>query len=148
MQFSLGHLLELLDNTILNPIVALQIPLALHYLTSKKFILLRQPDSRIPWRLQLPFDPVLTASLAALLYGLLIRINRNLSRRALNNATPAVFNWDKEIVVVTGGSGGIGATIVKQLAARGTKVVVLDIIPLTFEPGESSSKPSSAWSEF
>jgi NAD(P)-dependent dehydrogenase (short-subunit alcohol dehydrogenase family) len=139
MQFSLGHVLELLDK-ILNPIVALQIPSVLHYFTTSKFVLLRRSDHKfLPFRLQLPLDPVLAASLAPFLYGLLLRLNRRLSRRALNNKTKATFNWDKEIVVVTGGSGGIGATIVQQLASRGTKVIVLDIIPLTFKAPTSVS---------
>jgi hypothetical protein len=133
MQFSLGHVLELLDKTLLNPIVAIQLPLALHYFTSLKFVLFKKPDSRIPFRLQLPLDPVLAASLAPFFYGLLLRTNRILSQRALNNGTKDTYDWKKEIVVVTGGSGGIGAATVKQLASRGTRVVVLDIIPLTFE---------------
>lgn len=45
------------------------------------------------------------------------------------------WDWNKEVVVVTGGSGGIGAGISQRLAALGAKVIVLDIIPLTFEPG-------------
>ncbi|CAP60480.1 uncharacterized protein PODANS_1_7760 [Podospora anserina S mat+] len=40
-----------------------------------------------------------------------------------------------EIVVVTGGSGGIGGLIVQLLAERSIKTVVLDIQPLTFHPG-------------
>jgi len=93
----------------------------------------------IQYRLQRPIDPVLAASLVPFFFGLYLRINRHLSRRALNNGTSATFNWDKEIVVVTGGSGGIGAAIVQQLASRSTKVVVMDIIPLTFEPPPSVS---------
>ena len=36
-------------------------------------------------------------------------------------------------MIVTGGAGGIGSHIVKILAERGIKVVVLDVIPMTFE---------------
>ncbi|KAJ5217165.1 hypothetical protein N7468_010173 [Penicillium chermesinum] len=61
------------------------------------------------------------------------RINQRLSRRALNNATPAKFDWEEEIILVTGGAGGIGAATVKKLAERGTTVAVLDILPLTYE---------------
>jgi len=43
------------------------------------------------------------------------------------------YDWAKEIVVVTGGSDGIGAIVVKLLAERGIKVGVLDVQPLTYE---------------
>jgi NAD(P)-dependent dehydrogenase (short-subunit alcohol dehydrogenase family) len=38
--------------------------------------------------------------------------------------------WDSEIAVVTGGSSGIGAEIVKCLVRKGVQVAVLDIQPL------------------
>lgn len=66
-------------------------------------------------------------------------INRYLSRRALNNGVSATFDWKKEIVLVTGGSDGIGAATVKKLAERGTTIVVLDIRPLNFEPRKNSN---------
>ncbi|EFX00667.1 short chain dehydrogenase reductase [Grosmannia clavigera kw1407] len=59
--------------------------------------------------------------------------NRWLTDRALNNGNAlAEFDWMREIIVVTGGSGGIGAEIVKTLAARGSRVVVLDVLPLSY----------------
>lgn len=60
---------------------------------------------------------------------------------ALNNWTKDEYNWNKEIVVITGGAGGIGGTVVQLLAEKGIKVVVLDIIPLTFEAGSSIFYP-------
>lgn len=36
-------------------------------------------------------------------------------------------------MLITGGAGGIGGQVVKLLAERGIKVVVLDVIPMTFE---------------
>ncbi|KAJ6133435.1 hypothetical protein N7471_008650 [Penicillium samsonianum] len=61
------------------------------------------------------------------------QINRYLSRRALNNGVSATFDWEKEIVLVTGGSDGIGAATVQKLAERGTTIIVLDIRPLTYD---------------
>ncbi len=51
----------------------------------------------------------------------------------LNNWTKDKYDWNKEIVLITGGAGGIGGGVVKLLAEKGIKVVVLDVIPMTFE---------------
>ncbi|KAH7419657.1 hypothetical protein BKA64DRAFT_588380 [Cadophora sp. MPI-SDFR-AT-0126] len=51
----------------------------------------------------------------------------------LDNWTTDTYDWGKEIVLITGGAGGIGGNVVKLLAERGIKVVVLDVIPMTFE---------------
>ncbi|TLD31405.1 hypothetical protein PspLS_01745 [Pyricularia sp. CBS 133598] len=52
--------------------------------------------------------------------------------RALNNGACSAYDWDKKVIVVTGGSGGIGPEIVKKLEGRGTKIVVLDVLPLIY----------------
>src|SRR5438876_3796791 len=51
----------------------------------------------------------------------------------MNNWQNDEYDWTKEIVVITGGSGGIGGIIVKLLGERGIKVAVLDVVPLAFE---------------
>lgn len=68
--------------------------------------------------------------------GLANAISSYLTRGVLDNWTSDKYDWNKEIVVVTGGSGGIGGEIVKLFAERGIKVAVLDVIPLTFEARE------------
>jgi len=54
-------------------------------------------------------------------------VKRFLDEGVGNNWQNDAYNWNKEIVVVTGGSDGIGAKIVAMFAERGIKVVVLDI---------------------
>jgi NAD(P)-dependent dehydrogenase (short-subunit alcohol dehydrogenase family) len=44
-------------------------------------------------------------------------------------ASPSKSGDPRRIAIVTGGSNGIGATIVRQLAARGMRVVNLDRAP-------------------
>jgi NADPH:quinone reductase-like Zn-dependent oxidoreductase len=55
------------------------------------------------------------------------KVFRFLGRGVMNNWTNDTYNWSREIVVVTGGSDGIGACVVKLLSERKIKVVVLDI---------------------
>lgn len=74
--------------------------------------------------------------------SVLLWLNNWLSTKSRNNwVIDDTWDWKKELVVVTGGSGGIGAGVAQRLAALGSRVVVLDIIPLTFKPGNSIGFP-------
>jgi len=64
--------------------------------------------------------------------GLLFQLHKYLNKRALNDVVSDTYDWKKEVVVVTGGAGGIGGEIVKELATKGTYIAVLDIMPLTY----------------
>ncbi|KAI5466126.1 hypothetical protein BGZ63DRAFT_470134 [Mariannaea sp. PMI_226] len=54
------------------------------------------------------------------------------SDKVRNNWVDDEYNWSKEIVLVTGGAGGIGGRIVKLLEEKGVTVVVLDVQPMSF----------------
>lgn len=54
-----------------------------------------------------------------------------LDRRAINNGISDHYNWNKEVVVLTGGSNGIGRCVAQMLGDRGVKVAILDITPPT-----------------
>lgn len=59
--------------------------------------------------------------------GVIIRLNRYLSRKAANNwVADKTFDPKREIVLVTGGSAGLGLAIAQSFAARGVKVVAID----------------------
>ena len=71
--------------------------------------------------------------------GVFYRLNKYLSWRVLNNSvTDRTWDWKREIVVVSGGSSGIGEQIVQQFGERNIRVVALDVSP------PQSALPTSA----
>ncbi|KAL2834498.1 hypothetical protein BDW59DRAFT_48220 [Aspergillus cavernicola] len=59
--------------------------------------------------------------------GVLRRVNAWLNHRAINNAVSDRYDWHREVVVLTGGSNGIGKQVATLLGNRGIKVAILDI---------------------
>ncbi|KJZ74370.1 hypothetical protein HIM_06180 [Hirsutella minnesotensis 3608] len=62
-----------------------------------------------------------------------LHLNRALNRKALNPSPAVPCDWPRELVVVTGGSGGIGEALVKRLESLSATVVILDASPPTFK---------------
>ena len=60
-------------------------------------------------------------------FAVLGRIGKWMDRRSLNNGTSDHYDWHREVVILTGGSGGIGRRIAQLLGDRGIKVAILDI---------------------
>jgi hypothetical protein len=58
-----------------------------------------------------------------------------LSLKSRNGWKTSKTDWDNEVVVVTGGSGGIGGLLAETLAVRNVSVIVLDIKPPEIEHG-------------
>jgi NADPH:quinone reductase-like Zn-dependent oxidoreductase len=56
-----------------------------------------------------------------------------LDNAVTNNWSQDTYVWSREVVVVTGGSDGIGKVVVHLLAEKGIKVAVLDVQELTYE---------------
>ncbi|KAI9167865.1 Dehydrogenase RED2 [Paramyrothecium foliicola] len=89
---------------------------------------------------QRPFSYSLLLSTLGLGYSL-SWVNKYLSDEALNHGTISDFNWDEEIVLVTGGAGGIGGEVVQKMAKSGTTVIVLDVMDLTYTPSNCFMSP-------
>ncbi|EST07251.1 Short-chain dehydrogenase/reductase SDR [Kalmanozyma brasiliensis GHG001] len=68
------------------------------------------------------------AGSAALAILAFFSIRRFFQSRKRIAARKAWANTTREVAVITGGSGGIGMEVVKQLSARGVKVAILDIV--------------------
>lgn len=75
-------------------------------------------------------DTLHVALKALLALGVIYRVNKYLERLALNNyVTDKTWDWSREIVLITGGSSGIGAAMAQQFSERNVKVVIVDITP-------------------
>ena len=62
-------------------------------------------------------------------WKLLHRMNSHLSMRSLNNfESDKSWDWTKEIILVTGGSNGIGANMVRRFSKLGIQVVIWDMV--------------------
>ena len=84
---------------------------------------------------------ILAGAAAVLLIGSLPRFNAWLTRRKVNNyLTDNSWDWTKEIVVVTGGSSGIGKEIVLKLAKKHIKVIVVDLNAPSYQLRKSASQ--------
>ncbi|KAL8631110.1 hypothetical protein Q9189_003144 [Teloschistes chrysophthalmus] len=128
--FTADVLLRLFRNTTLNP--TLTLPLYLLSLYTGQGRKLTQGHE------------VALSRLKVLVYFGVIRwLNDLLSTSALNNWTSSKYEWSKEIVVITGGSGGIGKSIALLLAEKGATIAILDVQPLTFEPRIATPEPFS-----
>jgi hypothetical protein len=79
------------------------------------------------------YDSIFSYLKALALLGLMRTANSWLNNVAMNNWTSDTYVWSREIVVVTGGSDGIGKLVVLLLAEKGIKVAVLDVQELTYE---------------
>ncbi len=62
-------------------------------------------------------------------FGLLRKVNNFLSRMTHNNWTRDHWRHGEEIVLVTGGSGGIGEAIARALSDSSAHVIAVDLFP-------------------
>ncbi|KAL4875287.1 hypothetical protein BJY04DRAFT_202367 [Aspergillus karnatakaensis] len=105
---------KLLQRTVLSPWKTVPLLLLAHYTTKGQDLALAHPKAFIALK-----------ALASL--AVLRRVNAFLNQRALNNGVADRFDWNREVVVLTGGSNGIGRQIALLLGNRGIKVAILDI---------------------
>ncbi|EAW06309.1 short chain dehydrogenase/reductase family protein [Aspergillus clavatus NRRL 1] len=119
--FTADVLGKVLQNTLLTPWTTTPLVLLARYTAEGTQLAEQHP--RLFWFLQ---------ALASL--AVLRRLNAWLNTRALNNGVSDRFHWHREVVVLTGGSNGIGRQVAELLGARGIKVAILDIQPPESQP--------------
>ncbi|KAI4172173.1 MAG: hypothetical protein LQ343_003733 [Gyalolechia ehrenbergii] len=119
--FTADLLLRLFKNTALNPCFTLPTLLLGHYTRQGQTIAAGHE--------------VALKRLKQFVYlGILRWMNNVISGATVNNWNSSKYDWKKEIVVITGGSDGIGKLVALLLQETGARVAVLDVQPLTFEP--------------
>ena len=105
---SLDIFVTALSKTLLNPFVASLFPLGLRALA-------------IPYSASIF---IVTSTFAAIVctYAILAYINQRIAYGPSRE-----INWEKEVVVITGGCGGLGGCLAEIYALRGVAVAVIDI---------------------
>lgn len=82
----------------------------------------------LPWS-----DPTLQAFSAWFALMALIWLCRFVARKWRNAGTSGLLDWEEQVIVITGGSSGIGALLAETLAMRQCTVAVLDVKPTKSE---------------
>ncbi|KAE8320559.1 hypothetical protein BDV39DRAFT_211554 [Aspergillus sergii] len=137
---TLDGLVALIDGTILNPFLISLVPPLLHYGFQQPFSVSWSPTGVVALP-RVETGPYIKVACLLMTIGIILRWNRRLNRAALNNqllGSSVVPN--KEIALITGGAGGIGAMLAKRLAAKGVTVAVLDVLPLQFETSKGGGQ--------
>lgn len=106
---------HVLSNSIFHPFVAWMVPLCLR-------------------AIQAPYES--TEFIASCVYASMITLLWMLSvvNNRLAYGLPREVNWDDEVIVITGGAGGLGKIIAEMYGMRGASVAILDI----FKPVKES----------
>ncbi|KAK4176852.1 hypothetical protein QBC36DRAFT_213064 [Triangularia setosa] len=150
--FHLDNLARVVRYTALNEYLALPIAGAAHFLTldsSVKYLTTLFAHAN---RLGIKLNPrdinlpkIARTALTLGLVGAAYSANGFLTKWTANNWTrnkPGEWaTLDKEIVLITGGSSGIGEHTAKMLLARhkGVKIVIVDFAPMSWEPSPADA---------
>ncbi|GAA5823071.1 hypothetical protein JCM5353_007875 [Sporobolomyces roseus] len=131
--FTLDVLYRLISSTLLDPVLtfllpAYQLERLTHLFTQKTAAHALQWGMRfVKWK-EVWRDPWMMISLAIWGIGLLLKLNEVLSRASRNNLVgnkQGWENWEGRVVLITGGAGGLGREVVKQLRARGLRINIV-----------------------
>jgi len=130
--FTVDYVGRNLRKTLLNPFLAVPVATAAYWMTSA---------SRTPVVLTPGLNYARTAAYCLALASIILSATDFLDRECNNNwTTKSSWNWNDEVVLITGGSSGIGASLAQELYNRnaGTTIIIVDYVPLTWTPPKGS----------
>lgn len=119
--------------SLLNPIISTPAAFGIYYASYKQYPL---------WAWSPSLTMLVPTIYALAVISLALTLTDYLNKGANNNwVQTSRWNWNKEIVVITGGSSGIGASLAQQLCARNhlTTIIIIDYVPLAWVPPNGSS---------
>ncbi|KAK1976875.1 short chain dehydrogenase [Colletotrichum cereale] len=137
-QFTVDALLRLLRATAFHPVVSLLVPCGL-VLSGLEASPIELGADRASTKWVGPLSGKMRWALWCVAFAWVMWLNRLSNRRALNPALKSKADFSREVVVVTGGSTGIGAKLVRKLEVAGATVVVLDVAPLSYNASPRTS---------
>ncbi|KAI0114067.1 hypothetical protein GGR51DRAFT_556563 [Nemania sp. FL0031] len=135
--FTVDVVARFMQRTILNPVIPISTATARILAYSRPSLSADIASPRLP---TLNLSWIIATSLWALL-SILIWVTDYLNDGYANNwINDILWDWNKEIVLITGGSSGIGASITQHLLKNNpnTTMVILDYSPLNWAPALGS----------
>lgn len=95
--------LALLRSTIFHPVASLLLPVLLVFLDPEKAIL-KAISGQDVQQVVRSVSPQLMVCLCCVGFSWILQLNRYLSRLALNPVETGTYDWNEEVVVITGGT--------------------------------------------
>lgn len=131
--FTIDVIARWLRKSILNPYLSIPFATGVAVVSAKNNGAVGLSDIRV--------DNVQRLAFLAALASLVISTTTYLNKWSANNwTTDNSWDFDKEVILVTGGSSGIGASIISHILARNPQahIVVVDLAPLLWTPPKNS----------
>ncbi|KAJ1030614.1 hypothetical protein NDA18_001854 [Ustilago nuda] len=146
--FSIDAIVVLLKWTILNPLVSIAYLVALacdlhscktanEQLRQCIFLVSKLLPTHVPQRL------CTAAAASTVLFGWWLVVSSHIWYNRAYLSPIRKKEWQNELVVITGGASGIGYRTAIRFAAKGAKVVVIDIQKLSTLPNSQSTEASA-----